>query len=359
MRTHGSAPAHRFATLLLPVVSVALVLVAAELLARATDPAPARPAPHPPAPAGDDVPVLESLGEIYNRRNVRGTWRGVFVRTNSFSLRGPEYTRTPPPGVFRIAIGGDSFTMGLGVDEADTYPAQLERLLADDGRPPPVQVINAGLSGININNAVGRLGQAAELYHPHLLVLGFTSNDIEGRHYRKLASGAVDAAIDAARWRFKRSQSHLLRRLWPRWVSLREALSPSPGSYLDELETNYFENPAAWDDVRLGLDRLAQLARERGRCAHLLLHTSLGELGWIHPERRIYERVAAAARERGVSVTESFPYFRGRRAASLWVRPGDPHPNAAGNAILARALRDGLRALPPTCWRLEAPAGEV
>jgi hypothetical protein len=61
-----------------------------------------------PAPVKTDHPVLQRLSEIYNRSNVRGYWRGVFVRTNSLTLRGPEYASRPPVDAFRIAIGGDS-----------------------------------------------------------------------------------------------------------------------------------------------------------------------------------------------------------------------------------------------------------
>jgi lysophospholipase L1-like esterase len=341
----------RFLTLALVAFAFAFALGVAELLARGLASAPSAP-PSAAAPSKTDHPVLQRLSEIYNRKNVRGYWRGVFVRTNRFTLRGPDYASWPGAGVFRIAIGGDSFTMGLGVEEADTYPMQLERLLAADASAPTPQVLNVGLSGINLTQAVSRLAAAAGAYHPDLLVLGLTTNDIEGRYYRALRNGDVEKAVDASRKRFDASASQLLRLLWPRWISLREWVRPTPGSYLAELDFNYFENEAAWNDVLLGLDRFAALAKQDGVCGHVLIHTSLGELGWLHPEQRIHAKLEAAARERGLTVTQSFPYFRGRRAAELWVRAFDQHPNREGNALLARALYDGLHALPEDCWRV-------
>ena len=88
-----------------------------------------------------------------SRSSARSTTRRTCAATGAASssaptastLRGPEYASRPPPGVFRIAIGGDSFVMGLGVDEADTYPMQLERLLAADQRALRPQVLNVGL----------------------------------------------------------------------------------------------------------------------------------------------------------------------------------------------------------------------
>jgi len=341
----------RLAALALAAAGVAFALILAELLVRALEAEPP-PSPRPPSTPAQS-PVLTTLGEIYNRKNVRGYWRGVFVRTNRYTLRGPDYASQPPPGVFRIAIGGDSFVMGLGVDEADTYPMQLEARLAGEGRALRPQVLNVGLSGVNLSQAVSRLGEAAKVYHPDLLVLGVTTNDIEGRHYRRSLDWEVEKAIHASRHRFDAAPFHLLRRIWPRWISLREGFSPTPGSYLHELLANYFENEPAWQDWLLGLDRFAAIAEAHGVCGVVFLHTSLGELGWLHPERRIYDRVEAAARERGLAVARSFPYFRGLRAADLWVNAFDLHPNARGNAILARALHDGLRALPESCWRAD------
>ena len=78
----------------------------------------------------------------------------------------------------------------------------------------------------------------------------------------------------------------------------------------------------------------------------------LDDLGPQHPERAIYERVEQAAKRRGLGVTQSFPYFEGRSAESLWVSRFDPHPNVKGHTVLAEALYAGLQKLPEQCWEL-------
>ena len=40
-----------------------------------------------------------------------------------------------------------------------------------------------------------------------------------------------------------------------------------------------------------------------------------------------------------------------RDADTLRFSFANPHPNAAGHRLLAEALRDGLEALPPRCWK--------
>ena len=60
--------------------------------------------------------------------------------------------------------------------------------------------------------------------------------------------------------------------------------------------------------------------------------------------------MAAAAGERGLTVTESYPYFRDLSDMEARLSLLDAHPNPAGHERLARALYDGLREIPDDCW---------
>lgn len=51
---------------------------------------------------------------------------------------------------------GDSLTEGLGVEQTEAYPAQLEKRLIDDGMT--WRVVNAGVSGETSSGALTRLG---------------------------------------------------------------------------------------------------------------------------------------------------------------------------------------------------------
>lgn len=329
--------------LALSLVTFALLFLAGEWIARALWEKPASP----PAPE-PQVPVLRGVIELATP-HARGIYYGVPHRTNSQGLRGPELPRKAPPGEFRIAVTGDSITMGAGVLEQDSYPMQLERELnaADAGRR--YRVLNVGLAGIPIANAIDRLERAAHIYAPDLLVYGFTLNDIEGPAYRRLAPPAARAALVRSYSRFKDSRSYLLRMLWPRVIALRERISPTI-RYDEELEHNFFENQEAWSGFATHLERFAELARERGVCAAVLLHTQLADLDSGHRWRPIYERVSRAARQLDLPVIDPFPSFAGRDPSQLKLAPWDSHPNPAGHALLAQALLEGLRALPDACW---------
>jgi hypothetical protein len=291
-----------------------------------------------------DLPVIRGLWAMA-RPNVRGLVGGALFETNGAGFRGPERARPKPPGVFRIAVLGDSVAMGSGVTYEQTYAYRLERALATAHPGRRVEVMNFGLGGLNAWSVVDRLDRLALPYDPDLLVYGYTLNDIEGPAYRRSVDPAFTNPL-----RFASAPLHLWRLLGPRVASLRELLAAPRGSYLFELDDNYFHNPEAWRAVEQALDRYAAIARERGVCAVVLMDTRLYWLGALHPFHRHYHAVLEAVRERGLVAIESFAAHRGEHAEALWVSPLDSHPNARGHEILFEALSAGLDALPASCW---------
>jgi len=299
---------------------------------------------------GKQLPRLHGIMALA-RPNTRGEYKGVLHRTNSRGLRGPDYTANPAEHVFRMAVTGDSFTMGSGVAERQTYSARLEDLLNRQGGRR-FEVLNAGIGGINTTVAVRRLRHVFDWYHPHLAIYGFTVNDIEGPHYRRTRDPNNEGRSFWIRMNAAGSPSYLWRFIAPRIaIAYATYINPRLDYSDDEYLDNYLRNPAAWADFQAGLTSLAQLARRRGVCAHVFVHTQLVRLDASHPYLKVYELVEQAARKLGLTVTQSFPAFEGMNARSLWVNLMDPHPNKRGHGILARALRDGLREIPPSCWK--------
>jgi lysophospholipase L1-like esterase len=305
----------------------------------------------PPASAaaiGDRQPVKHFFDLA--KPNVRVLYKGVPYDTDRLGFRGPDLSPEPAEGVFRIAVTGDSVAVGSGVLLEESYPARLAALLSERSPSTRYEVVNTGFAGVNAAGAMERLAKAVSAYHPDLLVYGFTVNDIEGPHYDERPP-TRDWAQSWLTWAQGSPPSFLLRLLAPYLEGVYETLF-RPGAPL--LEFNYFENEAAWRDFTRALDELAEMARREGICAHLLVFTQLSRLDQSHRFLRIYAHVAEAARERGITVTQSFPAFEGRDGKSLWLNPLDSHPNAEGHEILAQVLLAGLQELPPSC--LGAPA---
>ncbi len=81
----------------------------------------------------------------------------------------------------KIAVLGDSFTMGTGVSEDEMYVPKTEFWLNYLDKGFKYEVFNFGVSGYALTNYKTILEQNALKYHPDLVVIGFcASND----HYR-------------------------------------------------------------------------------------------------------------------------------------------------------------------------------
>ena len=359
MASDRSSASTRAARLGLIVGSFLLVFAAGEIFVRIVIEnarVPVEPKDEGPAvPEEPDLPVFHGTLPL-GGKNVRGVHKRVLFRSNSQGLRGPDYTAAPGPGVFRIAIGGDSVTMGEGVEESSSYSRQLEDRLNERPGERRYEVLNVGLSGADASHVMERLTAAADHYRPHMLVYGFTVNDIEGPSYveGERRNELVKAIQENP---LARSPSRLIRVLWWRLQSFRDPPDPREDWYSKELHRNFFENPAAWADFEKALDRFRALAEEHSACGQVFIHTHLAHLDERHPFADIYDRVGEAARRRGLAVITTLDVFEGRHPPDLWVGFFDPHPNREGHAMLAERLAEGLSALPGSCWERRPDAG--
>ncbi len=295
-----------------------------------------------------DLPKLKISVPVLATRNIEGRLRnGAYFRNNSIGIRGPDIPRTAPPGTFRVAIIGDSVTMGAGVSNDETYSVELARLLNQGEWAQRFEVLNLGLAGLNTKQIRKRATRLLPLCNPDLIIYGWTSNDIEGPSYEKRISNDF-LQQQAERYRSQaRSRSIILRRYWPRMLTLWDTLRPPTGTYLEEVRFNYEQNPKAWSDFESALEGIKNLGRRHNAPVVVFLHTSLTFLNVFHPYHSIYNKVEEAAVRLGLPTIQSFDAHLGRTDRSLWVSIADSHPNPEGHRILAAALYQGLKDLPP------------
>jgi lysophospholipase L1-like esterase len=110
----------------------------------------------------------------------------VSVSFNQQRFRGlTETSLEPAPGVLRIAAIGDSFTMGWGVEDGQTYPARLQSLLQQElGRP--VEVLNAGVAGTGTGEQALYLQRWVGRFHPGIVVLAVNLTDLNDDRIHEL-----------------------------------------------------------------------------------------------------------------------------------------------------------------------------
>lgn len=79
------------------------------------------------------------------------------------------FTKTPPPGVLRVALFGDSFVYGSEVVYPDSWVFQAGRRLVDDAA---VELLNFGVPGYGTDQAYLRWVHEGSAYAPHVVVFG-------------------------------------------------------------------------------------------------------------------------------------------------------------------------------------------
>lgn len=127
----------------------------------------------------DLITELDAYRLTRNRAclSLRASPWNVPVTTNRFGFRGPEIPVEKAPGVYRIAVLGDSSTFGAGVGDDETFCAKAEGLLNGDSGRLRYEVINAGVIGYGTMQGLRTLDRAVLPLRPDALVVSFAVND--------------------------------------------------------------------------------------------------------------------------------------------------------------------------------------
>jgi hypothetical protein len=190
----------RFATALAATTTLAVMLVASEMLIERFMPpnvvSPVQIAwsgtPQSDPGLGDVYPPYAVMRSVYpdnprgyfmaDRAAAASTSRSQYSVTyslNALGCRGHDYAIPRPHGRGRILVLGNSTAFGVGVHEADTFAARLERSLA--GVPARAgsgyDVINCGTRGYGTREQRLFYEQIASRYEPDVLLLTMTDAD--------------------------------------------------------------------------------------------------------------------------------------------------------------------------------------
>ncbi|MCP3958352.1 MAG: hypothetical protein GY719_10915 [bacterium] len=289
----------------------------------------------------------------------------VEVELNSAGFFDDEFSVERRPGVSRIVVLGDSFTVGFEVGRGRNFPDALERLLNDSGTEAgPWEVYNLGMDGIGTVEESLLFDRDAVAYRPDVVLLAFYRNDFydvakgvvhrdvyrdhvliyRTAEERELLIQRLDRSLSGSRRLLRAGVQHsyLVRALWARWahhfgwpwVSLNRNVVRG------ELETRESRDLVR-HEIIARVESMADDCRSRGcRFIFVALPTkdeTNGEGSWAAGE--ILDELSS----RGVETVSLLPPFRERakRGEQLYWRL-DAHCNAAGYEVIATELASYL-----------------
>jgi len=247
---------------------------------------------------------------------------GAPLHVNSLGFREREI---PPktPGRYRIALIGDSFTWGNGLEENERTSNVLEQFLG-----PNYEVLNFGKPGNNMPEHLDVLTQALTTA-PDFVLLQLYINDFETPEMvRPRAYPLLPESLD----RRLQESSLLYDLMRDQWGHLQQTLRISEG-YVHYMERN-LRDPSA-PNARQAYGNLHEFFR-RARAAgvpagaYLFPATdALGPNGTAYPFGYLHDGVKTVCAEERVPCLDLLPTFSTfPDPRALWVSPFDAHPNA-------------------------------
>jgi lysophospholipase L1-like esterase len=301
-------------------------------------------------------------------------------QVNSAGFRDRE-RQVDAGGAARIAVLGDSVTLGRGVPADRVFSALIEQQLTREARGggPAPEVLNFGVGGYNTSQEAELYATRARRFHPDLLILAFVLNDsIDAQHAlralsrrKRAAQGPPPAPQPGARAPAPGAplQAGILALPHSELVTLvRERLPQLFGSPQERRHPWLgfaFRRPENWAIVTGGLDRIAAMAQEDGTEVLVVIFPVLTdfesyEFAWVHA------KVRAEAERHGFAVLDLLEVWRGKQAEGLRLQPDDTlHPNEEGHRAAAQAILEQLRSSgalarlerAPGLTRTSAPGG--
>lgn len=269
-----------------------------------------------------------NLGHVH-RPSASAFLMGVQVDLNSHGMRGEEVPFKKGPEVFRIALLGDSLTMGWGVPQDQLYAHLLEdelnqSLPAGLGKGMRFEVLNFGVGNYNTVQEVALLRDKGMSFEPDLILLGYFVNDAEKLEHHK------DNFFITHSFFYAFSKS-LINRF----------TAAEKGNYRDYYRNLYRDDQVGWQQCQQGLQDLIGISKQNKVPVVMFILPELHALSQQrYPFADIHQKLANVAKNIGLPVVDllnDFTHYAGREE-DIWVSPTDAHPNAQVQPLIAQAL---------------------
>ncbi|WP_034061036.1 SGNH/GDSL hydrolase family protein [Lacinutrix jangbogonensis] len=249
--------------------------------------------------------------------NLDTKYKLVDFHTNTEGFR--DHHHSLSSNTHKIAVLGDSFTMGTGVHEEEMYVPQIENKLNQLDPEFQYEALNFGVSGYALTNYKTILEQNALKYNPDLVVIGFcASND----HYQ------IGNDFSMADFKIKPKKNvfwdSYLKKLLIIKLNSKEA---KPVSY-DDKHTRYIDNQfKTFQDV----------------------FTKNNSKGLVFYMDLVYDPIRVAqikllAEKNNLLFLDISEFFQDKNLFQCILNELDPHPNGKANQIFANKLSNFILA---------------
>ncbi len=253
-------------------------------------------------------------------------------RFNAQGYRGRAFTDAKPPGIFRVAVVGDSFTFGNGLRQDDRYTELLQARL-----PEHIEVLNFGEGGANTPTHLRRVRDLLSNINPDFILLQWYVNDMEDDD----TTGRPDTEPlipPFHGWLGARSALYTAANM--KWSQVQVSLGWTR-SYVDYLHDRLRDPHSQYvqTDARL-LQELIDHCKKAGVPIGMVLFPDTAmPIDESYPFGYLHDRVLATCEANNITCVDLRPDFAAvKDHRSLWVNRFDHHPSARANAIATERI---------------------
>jgi hypothetical protein len=249
----------------------------------------------------------------------------VVLRTNRWGMKDIEYELEKPPGIFRIALLGASYTMGPGIEEGGNYESLLEARLNREhagGRYDGYEILNFAVGGYSVVQHIQVCDEKVYGFDPDLLLY-------------TMHSGGMNRALHTLTMIYARGVE-----LPPFLAGVLERAGAKPDMGEDEIRKRL--RPFGDEVLSWGYRRIVDQCNERGILPVWVYIPRTEGLTGVR-EQEHPGHLSQLAREAGFITYSIGDAFEGHDKSRLQLRPWDAHPNELGHRLLADRLYRLLR----------------
>ena len=257
-----------------------------------------------------------------------------FIAENSPTFQDYPHAPQKPPGTYRIAVIGDSFTFAPYMQFDDAFPKRLERWLNLNNDQPHVEVINYGVPAYSTNHEVPVVERALK-EQADLIIMEITLNDPEIKPY-----------TPTELWRDKNrfGELELSSPLYRYWSSLAFVIKRIHNR---ETRRNYkkkffdlFEKPDTWQNFKGSWERIAAFKNGSTVPIVAVVFPLFGyPIDDGYPFWPIHTKVRSLMDSLKIPLLDISEIYRNIPLERLQVMPGkDFHPNEIAHRMAAEAL---------------------
>lgn len=320
------------------LVSAGVALISAEMLLRYIDPL-------PETDQSNATIVYAEREDFFNLKpHLRGVpFTGIPISSNEFGYRCRNMRLEKGPATFRVALLGDSWGFGWGLEEEETIAHRLEALLRYRYPGAELELFNFSIPSYNLADYYRVLKHDVMRFRPDYCVVLLHLNDIEiplQRATRQEVEAWKRRPMSLWRQPLRYIESLELYKLTYAKVLLPLAIYwelPNEG-FVDVFRRKYGDGSETLPRYREYAEKIGELLRVENLEASLfLLPLPLARRN-PYQLQPINDKVRAIFQTQGIAVEEVLSSYKQHPKHALVISAVDGHPNAFAAELLAREI---------------------